>query len=152
MIANKTLLVFFLTISTYSFSQKTKNYFKVELNNPEYIVFINGKVNGENIDDEKRISISDRLDYEKKVKENKKSFEGYPLKSKGISFNVLSESIIDQCEYEKIDFVDFDWLIKNEYIKTPGNIELNNFKNLKLILIQNDDYLVFDVIKRFSSH
>ncbi|QTE21311.1 hypothetical protein [Polaribacter cellanae] len=85
---------------------------------------------------------------------NKKNYtKGEPPNLEGLSFIIKGEKKISQCEFKKLKLVDFTRLVKNKTLEyKKGNetvIELNNFKNLNLIIKNKGKYILYKVIREF---
>ncbi len=137
------------------YSQENKNYIVIDKTSSEYVVFVNGILNGsDSIQEKKYFFITSRDNYNKHIetKEPLDYPDGEPLNLNGFRFRTILKSEISSCEFKKLTTVDYSWLTKNERIKTSKYIELNNFKNLCLVLKNRNNYLVFEIIREFTSH
>lgn len=148
---NKIIIVVLLA-SLSSVAQEKEKYFLLDKNNPEYFYFLNGKMNGspENSNNLVFFIIS-REKYEQYLSEKDNIIVvGETLGISGLSFIATNHKTIKNCEFKKLDIIDFKWLEENERIKTKDYIELNNFENLKIVLKIKNHYVSYEILRKFT--
>lgn len=129
------ILIFVFLASLSSMAQEKEKYFLLDKNNPKYVFLINGQLNGspENSNNLNFLIISrEKYDQYWRGKDNS-VIVGETLDISGLSFIAINHQTIKDCEFRKLDIIDFKWLEENERIKTKGFIELNSFENLKIV-------------------
>lgn len=138
------LLLFLLPLSSLS-QEKKDAYFVIDISHEKYLI----KTRGGNLNKAKyhkinQFIIYDRSEYEKDVKERKKS-EYTGFRSKGIPktlyFNVKKEEkqLLKYCEIHELKIVNYDWLIKNSWKENNPNVL---FENLYFLFKLNKDLFI----------
>lgn len=148
------ILIFVLLASLSSMAQEKEKYFLLDKNNPKYVYLINGQLNGspENSNNLNFLIISrEKYDQYLRGRDNR-GIVGETFGISGLSFIAKNHQTIKDCEFRKLDFIDFKWLEENGRIKTKGYIELNSFENLKIVLKKEKQYVSYDVRRKFTSH
>ncbi|GAB7258285.1 hypothetical protein [Polaribacter sp. OB-PA-B3] len=73
--------------------------------------------------------------------------------SNEIIFQISKKTEINKCKFEKLNFIDLKWVLDNKTLKyNDGNenvIELNNFKNLRIITKEKGKYIEYEVLRKF---
>ena len=68
-------------------------------------------------------------------------------------FQISKKTEISECKFEKLNFIDLKWVLDNKTLKyNNGNenvIELNNFKNLRIITKEKGKYIKYEVLRKF---
>lgn len=71
----------------------------------------------------------------------------------GILFKVVScEQLKSVDSLPEKRYVDFSWIKKKERIKTEKSIELNNFKDLNIVLSSENSHYIYKVVRQFTSN
>jgi hypothetical protein len=154
------LSIILLIIPFFCFSQKKDAYFIIESDDKEYIIT--------NVFDEKLnfITIFERTGYknyendiqkfEEKLrnlgrKPTREEFSERP-KLKSWDFEIISRKkvILNHCELQKLNLVNFEWLKKNSWKENNPNIL---FKNLYFIYkIEKETYILYKVERTIVIH
>ena len=151
---NKFLIVLVLLLSPNFFGQEKDVFLLLENNNPEYVYFINGeKENHQNLNEAEKFFVTSTADYSAYLENKKELVKGETdLPLPGFSFKVKKKRFINASDFKNLCSVDFQWLKENARIRRENSIELNAFKNLNLVLRKGEDFIIYDVVREFSSH
>ena len=151
---NKFLIYLVLLFSPDFFGQENDVFLLLEKDNPEYVYFINGeKENHQNLNEAEKFFVTSTTDYSAYLENKKELVKGetdFPFP--GLSFKVKKRRFINASDFNNLCSVDFQWLTANARIRRENIIELNAFKNLHLVLRKGEDFIIYDVVREFSSH
>lgn len=153
--ANK-LIIILVFLNLNIFSQKKDVFFVLNEDHNEYIFRAQGgKIDNLTNNKVELFIIYDRLEYES-YKKNKKDedflFSWSNKIPKTSFFNVkkVEKNILEYCEIQKLEIIDYNWLVKNSWKENNPNIL---FKNLYFLFKNNENkFIKYKVSRTIVEH
>lgn len=153
--ANK-LIIILVFLNLNIFSQKKDVFFVLNEDHNEYIFRAQGgKIDNLTNNKVELFIIYDRLEYEsyKKNKKDEDFFFSWSNKIPKTSyFNVkkVEKNILEYCEIQKLEIIDYNWLVKNSWKENNPNIL---FKNLYFLFKNNENkFIKYKVSRTIVEH